>query len=187
MRSHRLTFDSEVTFPYRAGAYLALAVETYAHFVGEKADGLDLRAHLQRQGQALTVLAWDVRQPEGRIRFVVIPENEPAERLMPSGRQPFAQGWLRTFGRLCLAGNELLEACAHDPDHDLFHANGKSSKPLILEVPPGTYSALVYAGGESEPNAAESPDIVILRHYPFPPPRIAPVRLSGLKIEETGE
>jgi hypothetical protein len=183
MPSHHLTFDSAETFPYRAGSYLALVVETYTHFVGEKADGLDLRAHLQRQSQALTVLAWDVRQPVGRIRIVVIPENEPLERLMPSGRQPFAQGWLRTFGKICLAGNELLEAGARDPGHDFFHSDSTKNKPRVLDVPPGTYSALVYAGTEPVANgaakSAEPSDIVILRHYPFPPPRVAPVRLGG--------
>jgi len=185
---HHLTFDLEETFTHRARAYLALTAESYPGFVGERADALDLRAHLQRQTQALSVLAWDVRQQVSRIRIVVIPENEPLERLMPSGRQAFAQGWLRTFGRICLSGNERLESYAHDRDYDFLRADDKTPRPHLLDVPPGTYLVLVYTGRDSglhAPDHAETPsDIVILRHYPFPPPRIAPVRLGGLRFPD---
>jgi hypothetical protein len=187
---HRLTFDTEETFSHKAGSYLALISETYPTFVGEKADGLDMRAHLQRQTQALTVLAWDVRQPVSRVRLVVIPENEPLERLMPSGRQPFAQGWLRTFGRLSLTGNERLESCAHDRISDFLHSDEKTPRPRVFDVPPGTYSVMVYTGSDPATNGMahteEPSDIVILRHYPFPPPRVAPVRLGGSMLSEVG-
>jgi hypothetical protein len=179
---HRLTFDLEQTFTHRAKAFLALTSESYPGFVGERIDLLDLRAHLQRQTQALTVLAWDVRQPVSRIQLVVIPENEPLERFMPSGRQAFAQGWLRTFGRICLSGNERLESFARDRDYDFIRADDRTPRPHVLDVPPGTYLALVYTGRESAvkgPHAEPPSDIVILRHYPFPPPRVAPVRLAG--------
>ena len=180
---HRLTFDAEETFSHRAGSYLALTSESYSTFVGEKSDTLDMRAHLQRQAQALTVIAWDVRQPISRLRVVVIPENEPLERLMPSGRQPFAQGWLRTFGRLCLAGSERLEACTHERECDFLRGEDPTPRPRVLDVPPGTYLVLVYAGVDVASNGTspgEQPsDILILRHYPFPPPRVAPVRLGG--------
>jgi hypothetical protein len=183
---HHLTFDIQETFSHKAGSYLALISESYPTFVSEQADGLDMRAHLQRQTQALTVLAWDVRQPVSRIRMVVIPENEPLERLMPSGRQPFAQGWLRTFGRLCLTGNERLESCAHDRISDFLHSDEKTARPRVFDVPPGTYSVMIYTGIDSATNGTahpESPsDILILRHYPFPPPRVAPVRLGGLTM-----
>ena len=74
---------------------------TYTRYVAREADDLDLRAHLQRQTQALTILAWDVDRPVSRLDFILIPEHEPLEQVMPGGRQPFASGWLRSFGRLC--------------------------------------------------------------------------------------
>jgi hypothetical protein len=171
---HRLTVDSHDIFTHRAGSYLALFdLGTYTRFVSREADALDIRAHLQRQTQALTILAWDVSRASAKHDFVLIPEHEPIEQVMPSGRQPFASGWVRSFGRLALAGNELLETCARDAEFDLLHS-AASGRPRLFDVPPGTYSVQIFNGTEDDVS-----DVVILRHHPFPPPRIAPVRLGG--------
>jgi hypothetical protein len=178
---HRLTLDSHEFFTHRAGSYLALFdLGTYRRYVAQEADALDIRAHLQRQTQLLTILAWDVHQPITRLDLVVIPEDEPLERQVPSGRQPFASGWVRTFGRLALAGNELLETCARDADFDLLHS-AASGRPRLFDVPPGTYTIQVFAGADN------ISDLVVLRHYPFPPPRVAPVRLGGLHTYHESE
>jgi hypothetical protein len=181
---HRLTIDTHEVFTHRAGSYLALFdLGTYTRYVSKEADGLDISAHLQRQTKALTILAWDVRQPISRLDLVVIPEDEPLERQIPSGRQPFASGWVRTFGRLALTGNELLETCARDAEFDLLHS-AHAGRPRLFDVPPGTYMIQVFSGGDNVS------DVVILRHYPFPPPRVAPVRLGGhafLSEEEDGD
>jgi hypothetical protein len=170
---HRLTVDSHDIFTHRAGSYLALFdLGTYTRYVAREADALDIRAHLQRQTRALTILAWDARQPVSRLDLVVIPEAEPLERQVPGGRQPFASGWVRTFGRLALAGDELLETCARQPEFDLLHS-AASGRPRLLDVPPGTYTVQVFAHDDA------STDLIVLRHHPFPPPRIAPVRLGG--------
>jgi hypothetical protein len=180
---HRLSIDSHEVFSHRAGSYLALFdLGTYTRYVAAKADALDISAHLQRQTQALTILAWDVGRPVSRLDFVLIPEDEPIERIIPSGRQPFASGWVRSFGRLALMGDELLETCARNAEFDLLHS-AASGRPRLFDVPPGTYFVQVISG----PTDAIS-DTVVLRHYPFPPPRIAPVRLGGLHpFEESVE
>jgi hypothetical protein len=171
---HRLTIDSHDVFTHRAGSYLALFdLGTYTRYVAREADALDIRAHLQRQTQALTILAWDVSRSSSRHDFVLIPEHEPIEQVMPSGRQPFASGWVRSFGRLALAGNELLETCARNAEFDLLHS-AASGRPRLFDVPPGTYAVQIFNGVEDDVS-----DVVILRHHPFPPPRVAPVRLGG--------
>jgi len=173
---HRLSIDSHEVFSHRAGSYLALFdLGTYTRYVATRADALDISAHLQRQTQALTILAWDVGRPVSRLDFVLIPEDEPIERIIPSGRQPFASGWVRSFGRLALMGDELLETCARNAEFDLLHS-AASGRPRLFDVPPGTYFVQVISG----PTDAVS-DTVVLRHYPFPPPRVAPIRLGGLK------
>ena len=178
---HRLAIDTHEVFTHRAGSFLALFdLGTYTRYVSKEADALDLSAHLQRQTKALTIVAWDVNQPITRLDLVVIPEHEPLERQIPSGRQPFASGWVRTFGRLALAGNELLETCARDAEFDLLHS-ADSGRPRLFDVPPGTYTVQVFSGADNVS------DVVILRHYPFPPPRVAPVRLGGFHPDEESE
>jgi hypothetical protein len=171
---HRLSIDSHDIFTHRAGSYLALFdLGTYTRYVGGKADALDISAHLQRQTQALTILAWNVSRPASRLDFILIPENEPIEQIIPSGRQPFTSGWVRSFGRLALMGDELLETCARNAEFDLLHS-AASGRPRLFDVPPGTYLIQVFAGQGNEVS-----DVVVLRHYPFPPPRVAPIRLGG--------
>jgi hypothetical protein len=172
---HRLSIDSHDVFTHRAGSYLALFdLGTYTRYVAKAADALDLSAHLMRQTQALTILAWDVSRSVSRLDLVLIPEHEPIEQIMPSGRQPFASGWVRSFGRLALAGNELLETCARNAEFDLLHS-AASGRPRLFDVPPGTYLVQIFAGDETGVS-----DVVVIRHYPFPPPRVAPIRLGGL-------
>jgi hypothetical protein len=143
---HRLTVDTHDIFTHRAGSYLALFdLGTYTRYVAREADALDIRAHLQRQTQALTILAWDARQPVSRLDLVA------------------------------LAGDELLETCAREPEFDLLHS-AASGRPRLLDVPPGTYTVQVFAAAD------DITDLIVLRHHPFPPPRVAPVRLGGLTI-----
>jgi hypothetical protein len=179
---HRLSIDSHDVFTHQAGSYLALFdLGTYTRYVAQRADALDISAHLQRQTKALTILAWDVSRPVSRLDFVLISEHEPIEHVIPSGRQPFASGWVRSFGRLALMGDKLLETCAQNAEFDLLHSAG-CGRPRLFDVPPGTYMVQVFSG----PSDTIS-DTVVLRHYPFPPPRIAPVRLGGLHPFEESE
>jgi len=179
---HRLSIDSHEIFTYKAGSYLALFdLGTYTRYVGTKADALDISAHLQRQTQALTILAWNVNRKSSRLDFVLIPENEPIEQIIPTGRQPFTSGWVRSFGRLALTSDEMIEICARDAEFDLLHS-AHGGRPRLFDVPPGTYMVQVFAG-----QGSEVADTVVLRHYPFPPPRVAPVRLGGFYPSEESE
>jgi hypothetical protein len=92
---------------------------------------------------------------------------------------------------LCLTSHDRLCDCAHHRTHGLLREERlpKDSRPRVLQVPSGVYSVLVLyhfpfaAETQAGQPPAPAPKVhytVILRHYAFPAPRIAPVRLPGL-------
>jgi hypothetical protein len=65
-------------------------------------------------------------------------------------------------------------------------------KPRVLNVPPGVINVGVFCERSHgihipELKASKIHYVVLMRHYPFPPPRVAPVRITGGLIPWAGE
>ncbi len=179
--THDLRREHEQVVEHRPGVYLAIVdLDSYPVFTAENADRLDLLQHLCRQAQALTAVMWEAPEKTLRIKLLLTDSHLPGQQLGEVGRHVVFTGWVRSDGRLCLANQELLLNSSRDRARDL---PARSRLPAerrsrLLLVPPGLYAVGVFAG---LPGARLGPDYtVVLRHYPHPPPRIAPVRLSGL-------
>jgi hypothetical protein len=87
---------------------------------------------------------------------------------------------------LCLTDDEQLLATSHRRTQDLL--NGKADTevrcPQVFNVPPGVINVAVFcrraqAFDVPELNQYKVDYTILMRHYPFPPPRVAPVRLNG--------
>jgi len=192
--THTLEMGQEKILAHGTREYLALVdVETYPPFVGKEIDHLDLMAHLYGQMKALTAIAWGSPPGTQNLRLVLTENDHAADHVAPSSWHTTASGWLRTNGRLCLTSHDRLHDCARHRTHGLLREEHlpKDSRPRVLNVPPGVYSVLVlyhfhYPFPIETP--ADRPPVpvpkvpytVILRHYAFPAPRIAPIRLPGL-------
>jgi hypothetical protein len=172
--------------------YLALVdVESYPSFVAKDVDHLDMMAHLYSQMRALTAVAWGAPGKILNVRFMLTEHDRTADHIHFSECRTTASGWVRTSGRLCFTSHDRLFDCAHHRTHNVLREERlpKNSRPHVLAVPPGIYSVQVfyhlpfpYGGGTSSVPSTK-PRIhftVILRHYAFPAPRVAPVRLPGL-------
>lgn len=182
----------DVVLSHSGREYLALVdVETYSSFVARDVDHLDMMAHLFGQMKALTAVAWGAPGRELNVRFVVTQDDRTADHIALSGCRTTASGWVRTSGRLCFTSHDRLFDCAHHRTHDVLREERlpKNSRPHVLAVPPGIYSVQIFYhvpfpyGGGSEFMSSTKPKVhftVILRHYAFPAPRIAPTRLPGL-------
>jgi hypothetical protein len=119
------------------------------------------------------------------------PALVPANHIALSECRTTASGWVRTSGRLCFTSHDRLFDCEHHQTHSVLREERlpKDSQPHVLAVPPGIYSVQVfyhypfpYGGGIASAPSAKPKNhfTVILRHYAFPAPRVAPVRLPGL-------
>jgi hypothetical protein len=193
-----LGLNEEKLFAYEPCESLALVdVETYPAFVDKKADLLDMMAHFAAQMQALTALSWKAPDFARRLRLLITENDFLVERMGRAGAVQIASGNLRTYGQICLATHEHLFDCARHKTHGLLRgATGtKVNRPQILNVPPGVYSITLYADNAfhvSPADAGEGAELIIdytvvLRHYAFPPPRVAPVRLSAGFLPWAGE
>jgi hypothetical protein len=194
-----LGINEEKMFTHDAQESLALVdLETYPAFVGKKVDRLDMMAHFSDQMQALTMLSWRAPDTARRFRLLLTESDFLVERMGRSGAAQIASGNLRTYGQLCLATHEHLIDCAKNRSHDLLRGAPRAKRiahPQLLNVPPGVYSVTLYADTtfhvppeDAGEGAAPAIDYtVVLRHYAFPPPRVAPVRLSAGFIPWAGE
>src|SRR5260221_14224257 len=143
--THALAMDREETFAHGPSEALALVdLETYPPFVSERADQLDLMAHLYGQTRALTAIAWNVPGATLSLRLILTEDDDALERLARFRYGTTASGWVRTYGQLCLVNHDRLLACAHDRALDLLHAGhqAKNSRPRLLNAPPAPYPAL---------------------------------------------
>lgn len=182
----------EVVLSHSGHEYLALVdVESYPSFVSNEVDHLDMMAHLFGQMRALTAVAWGAPGRELNVRFIVTDHDRAANHVTLSECRTTASGWVRTSGRLCFTSHDRLFDCAHHRTHRVLREQRvpKNSRPHVLAVPPGVYSVQVYYhlpfpyGGGIQSASSTKPAIhftVILRHYAFPKPRVAPTRLPGL-------
>ena len=194
MREHptHLTVNREKVFTHGPSASLALVdVETYPAFVGKGADHLDMLAHMSTQMQALTAVTWTSPERALSLHFLVIEGGRPVSEVAPFHYTATASGWVRTSGSLCFTDQEHLQHCARDRSIDLLNGAGlsKAFRPRVLEVPPGIYSVLILdqspdSKGAVDPSRAQAKVhySVLLRHYPFPAPRLVPVRLPGFTL-----
>jgi len=193
-----LGLNGEKTFMHGPCESLALVdVETYPAFVDKKADRLDMMAHFSAQMQALTVLSWKAPEKARRLRLLVTENDFVIERMGRSGAVQIASGNLRTYGQICLATHAHLFDCARHRTHSLLRGatGSKTGHPQVLNVPPGVYAITLYADNAFHVSPADAGEgaepiidyTIILRHYAFPPPRVAPVRLSAGFLPWAGE
>jgi len=172
--------------------YLALVdVESYPSFVAREIDHLDMMAHLFAQMKALTAVAWGAPGQALRILFHLTEDDRVIDRMASAHCCTFASGWVRTTGQLCFTSHNRLFDCARHRTHDVLREESlpKAARPHVLAVPPGVYSVQIFYhlafpyGGGIDGRPVAQPKVhftVILRHYAFPAPRAAPIRLPGL-------
>jgi hypothetical protein len=190
--THTLQMGEGLVVSHASHEYLALVdVESYPSFVSREVDHLDMMAHLFGQMRALTAVAWGAPGAMLNVRFVLTEDDRTADHVAPSDCRTFASGYVRTGGRLCFTSHHRLFDCAQHRTHNVLREERlpKDARPHVLAVPPGIYSVQVfyhlafpYGGGDQSVPSAKPPIhfTVILRHYAFPAPRVAPTRLPGL-------
>jgi len=196
--THTLEKDRDSVHLSVPSESLALVdVESYPAFIGKKADYFDLMAHLSAQMQALTILPW--KAPDHALKLeLLLAENDLIIERTQAHRVMIASGNVRTYGQLCLVTHEQLFDSARQRTRGLLRDSRppKNARPRLLHVPPGIYAISVYYH-TSYPHENWSPEIaeatpkadytVLLRRYPFPPPRVAPIRLSNSFFARAGE
>ena len=194
----RAVFDlrekPEQTFVQQSAGYLAIVdLESYPPFLSPEADHLDLLGHLCLQADACTAAMWEVPDKPLRVQMVLAENYLSGEQLAASGHHVFSNGWVRTTGTLALANRETLLTSAREERHGLLAVGeqpGREADVRSLLVPSGLYAVTVFSGkihGEASSAEGAEPEadyIVVLRFYPHPPPRLAPVRLRGLLSSE---
>ena len=192
--THTLSLNEETVLVHNAREYLALVdLETYPAFVGEETDHLDMVAHLSEQMRSLTAVAWGAPSKTLNIRFRVTEDDHMVQHTATHDCHTTASGTLRTHeGRLCLTSHDRIVDCACHRNRRVLREQRRLSieaLPHVLLVPPGIYQVHIFyhfsfpfGGGDMwhHPTEPKVHFTVILRHYSFPPPRVAPVRLSGL-------
>jgi hypothetical protein len=190
--THTLQVGGEAVLTHSAHEYLALVdLESYPSFVARDVDHLDMMEHLHGQMKALTAVAWGAPGRMLHVRFLVTEDDRTADHVSLSDCRTTASGWLRTSGRIGFTSHDRLFDCAHHRTHGVLREERppKNSRPHVLAVPPGIYSVRVFYhfpfpyGGGTQAAPSAKPKIhfsIILRHYAFPAPRVAPTRLPGL-------
>jgi hypothetical protein len=178
--THDFRREKECLFVHESHACLAIVdLDSYPAFAAEDSDRLDLLRHLCVQTQALTATMWETPDALLRLRIVFAGDHRVVEDLRNSGHHVFADGWVRSGGRLCLAGHDRLFDSARHRDHDLLRSRRAADRraPHVLLVLPGVYAVTVFSGIAS---GAEPEYTIVLRHYPHPAPRLQPIRLGSL-------
>jgi len=185
--THDLMEAREYRLRYQARACLAMVdLDSYRSYAREGADRLDMLQHLCREVQALTAVMWETPDRLLNLRLLLADDSRVGHELTLSGHHVFADGWVRTDGRLCLVGHDRLLDVASHRNRPLLSGKrpGDTRSPHLLLVPPGVYSVTVFSSMSQD--AAAFDYAVVLRHYPHPAPRLYPVRLAGLAILGAG-
>jgi hypothetical protein len=180
---------------HRANKYLAVVdLESYPSFIAQKADHLDLLSHLCRQVESLNAVMWETPSDTLNLTIRLTSSARMSHELTRTHRLVF-DGCVRTTGgQLCLTDDETLLATSHRRKQDLLHGQPVPDTrcPQVIHVPPGVINVAVFC---ERSNGAAMPELdharfdytILMRHYPFPPPRVAPVRLTGGLIPWAGE
>jgi hypothetical protein len=197
--THTLEMNREEVLTQAPSSALSIVdMETYETFVNAKADRLDMMVHLGNQMNALTAFSWDVPDRPLNLRLIVTGDHSTMERITFANRPPSASGTVRTHGDLCLVSHNRLLDCARNPEHSLLKGDPlpKNGRPHVLRVPAGILYVLAYyrfpfcegnRSGYHSGAEGEHDYTIFLHHYPHPPPRVAPVRLTGGLIPWAGE
>jgi hypothetical protein len=193
--SHELEMGGQETIEHHAKTFLAIVdLESYPNLTDEKADHLDVLSHLCRQAQALTAVMWETPADTLRLKFMLTDRVRLSNELTRTHRLVF-DGCVRTTGgQLCLTDDEQILVAARRGDRDLLHGKAASEShcPHVINVTPGVISVGVFCERSTGIHIPELEQTridytVLMRHYPFPPPRVAPVRLTGGLIPWAGE
>jgi hypothetical protein len=193
--SHELEMGGQESFEHRAKSFLAIVdLESYPSLGDRQADYLDVWAHLCQQAQALTAVMWETPADTLRLKFMLTDRARQSNELTRTHRLVFDGCVRTTSGQLCLTDDEELLAGARRGDGDPLHgrASATERKPRVLNVPPGVINVGVFCERSSgvaipELDHARMDYVVLMRHYPFPPPRVAPVRITGGLIPWAGD
>jgi len=193
--SHELEMGGQETFEHRAKSYLAIIdLESYPSLRESGADYLDVLAHVCQQAQALTAVMWETPEDTLKLKFMLTDRARISNEMHRTHRLVFDGCVRTTSGQLCLTDDEQLLAGARRGDSDVLHGGRVSleRKPHVLNVPPGVINVGVFcerSHGFDIPELAHTKIdyVVLMRHYPFPPPRVAPVRITGGLIPWAGE
>jgi len=193
--SHELEMGAQETLEHHAKSFLAIVdLESYPALTDRKADHLDVLSHMCRQAQALTAVMWETPADNLRLKFILTDRGRLSNELTRTHRLVFDGCVRTTSGQLCLTDDEQLLAGARRGDRDVLQGRWvvKARKPRVLNVPPGVINVGVFCERSSgtdipELEHARTDYVVLMRHYPFPPPRVAPVRLTGGLIPWAGE
>jgi hypothetical protein len=193
--SHELEMDGQEAFEHRAKSFLAIVdLESYPSLTDPSADYLDVLTHVCRQAQALTAVMWETPADTLRLKFMLTDSGGISNELHRTHRLVFDGCVRTTSGALCLTDDEQLLAAARRADRDLLH--GKAAPdgicPQVINVTPGVINVAVFCERSTgiripELDHAKVDYTVLMRQYPFPPPRVAPVRISGGLIPWAGE
>jgi hypothetical protein len=193
--SHELEMEGQESIDHHAKSYLAIIdLESYPALEDRKADHLDVLSHICLQVQALNAVMWETPADTLKLRFLLTGQPQRSHELARTHRLIFDGCVRTTSGQLCLTDDERLLAAARRGERDLLHgrASSETQCPHILNVPPGVINVAVFC---ERSTGVRIPELdhetfdytVLMRHFPFPPPRVAPVRLSGGLIPWAGE
>jgi len=193
--SHELEMGGQETFEHRAKSFLAIIdLESYPSLRETGADRFDVLAHICQQAQALTAVMWETPEATLRLKFMLTDRARLSNELNRTHRLVFDGCVRTTSGQLCLTDDEELLAGARRGDRDVLHGRKVSEerRPHVLNVPPGVINVGVFCERAHDFHIPELEHtkidyVVLMRHYPFPPPRVAPVRLTGGLIPWAGE
>jgi hypothetical protein len=192
---HELAVDRPAFVEHRARAFLAIVdLDSFPPLADTGADHLDVLTHICREAQALHAVMWETPADTLRLQLVLTDRGEISNTLTRTHRLVF-DGRVRTEGgRLCLTDDESLLAAARRGDGHPLRGRSRdlTRRPRLLHVPPGVINVGVFCerpgfGAIPELTRARCDYTLVLRHYPPPPPRVAPVRISGGLIPWAGE
>jgi hypothetical protein len=193
--SHALEMGGHETIEHEAKSFLAIVdLESYPSLDDRKADHLDVLSHVCGQAQALTAVMWETPSDTLKLKLVLTDTSRLSQELTRTHRLVFDGCVRTTTGQLCLTDDEQILVGARRGDRDLLHGKAATETrcPRLLNVPPGVINVGVFcerSTGFSIPELdhAKVDYTILMRHYPLPPPRVAPVRLTGGLIPWAGE
>jgi hypothetical protein len=193
--SHDLEMGGQENLVHHAKSFLAIVdLESFPSMEDKKADYLDVLSHICEQTEALNAVMWETPPDELKLRLVLTGDSRISHELTRTHRLVFDGSVRTTSGQLCLTDDEQLLAAARRGDRDLLHGKAapEARCPHVFNIPPGVINVAVFCErrvGNPIPEMvhAKTDYTVLMRHYPLPPPRVAPVRLPGLMIPYAGD
>ncbi len=187
--------NGALSLAHDAKTYLAIVdLGSYPTLDIENADHLDLLSHMCHQTQALNAVMWETPSSTLNLKIRLTNDSRLSNELTRTHRIVFDGSVRTTNGQLCLTDDEQLLSASHRRNRDLLRGKAATEAkcPQVLNVPPGVINVAVFcrrAPGFDVPELHQDKVdyTILMRHYPFPPPRVAPVRLTGGLIPWAGD